>query len=81
MGWALSRFPKALVFLHSSANKLGLHTIFLGSAPDQVGAAHRRHPLGRYVVQALLSAAFSSLNLWCWARISSCVAPWFGTFG
>jgi hypothetical protein len=31
--------------------------------------------------QAFFSAAFSILNLWCWARICSCVAPWFGTSG
>jgi Pyridoxamine 5'-phosphate oxidase len=31
--------------------------------------------------QALFAASFSSLNLRCWARISSWVAPWFGTCG
>ena len=31
--------------------------------------------------QAVFSASLSRLNFWCWARMCSCVAPWFGTSG
>ena len=52
----------------------------LGGHRDQ--CARWAAPLRRSLRSSLLCcAAFSSLNLWCWARMASCVAPWFGTSG